>query len=53
MSSTRGFSVLGLLGVILAAGLALAGWFWFSLILLAAIALTGVVIAVINWRAHH
>lgn len=52
MSPTRLFTVIGLLGIILAAGLAIAGAWLFALVLLGGIAATGIAITVVNWLAH-
>ena len=52
VSPTRLFTVIGLLGIILAAGLAIAGAWLFALVLLGGIAATGIAITVVNWLAH-
>ena len=50
MSLTRLFTLLGLCGVLVATVLAGAGYHLWALILLGVIVISGIALAVVNWR---
>ena len=50
MSLTRLFTLLGLCGVLVATVLAAAGYHLWALILLGVIVISGIALAVVNWR---